>query len=549
MKKAGAIIIGITFFLNITFANQQISETEKLALTGKIWGFLKYYHPNVAQGKFNWDEQLLTILPKVKAANTKEELSKLYYEWIQGLGYIKECRNCKAVNKRETFNENFNLDWIKNVDLITSELSKKLIFIEQNRHQGKKYYVSANKYVGNVNLTNDLKYLNFDWRKEDLRLLTLFRYWNVVEYFFPYKYQTDTNWEEILNQSIPKFLSSKTEQEFHLAMLELIVSIDDSHGAFHTNLTGHYFGRYWMPVYLEIIEDSAVITEFYNEDLAAKDDLQIGDVITKVDGRSIKSIFEEKEKYIYGSNIGRKKYNSFNAIFNGTTNFVTIEYERANQIRTKKVSRYAYEDLNYLRKNSSDSYKILEDNIGYVNMGVLTPKEVPEIMESLKGTKAIIFDIRKYPNSTLYSIASYITSGKRDFYKVLYPDLNYPGKFLWRNGNTCGKKGELKYKGKVVLLANEKSQSHAEFTIMCLQTGDNVVTIGSQTSGADGNVSQVVMASGEKTMFSGIGIFYPDGTETQRIGIKIDVVIKPTIDGIRNRKDEVLDKAIEVVKK
>jgi len=110
-------------------------------------------------------------------------------------------------------------------------------------------------------------------------------------------------------------------------------------------------------------------------------------------------------------------------------------------------------------------------------------------------------------------------------------------------------KGELKYKGKVVILANEKSQSHAEFTIMCLQTGDNVVTIGSQTSGADGNVSQVVMASGEKTMFSGIGIFYPDGTETQRIGIKIDVVIKPTIDGIRNRKDEVLEKAIEFVKK
>ena len=549
MKKSIITILGVIFFLNSAFANDQISETEKLALTGKIWGFLKYYHPNVAAGKFNWDEELFRILPKVKASSTKEDLSQVYLVWIQGLGRVKECKKCKTAGKQGTFDKNFNLNWINNSQILTSAVVKELLFIEQNRHQGKKHYVTTYKKVGNINITNETIYKNLDWTNEDLRLLTLFRYWNIVEYFFPYKYQTDTNWDEVLNQLISKFLHPKTELDFHLAMLELIVSIDDSHAGLYTDLMTDFFGEYMMPAYCEVIEDKVVITRFFNEAFAEKDDLRIGDVITKIDGQSLEDIFFNRSKYITGSNIPRKRHNSYHAIFKGSTDYVTIEYIRDNQTKTKKVSRYLYGDFNYKPKVSTECFKILEGNIGYVNMGVLTIEEVPTVMEALKDTKSIIFDIRNYPKGTLYSIAYYINSAERDFYKVISPDLNYPGKFIWRNGSSCGYNGDLKYKGQVLLLVNEKSQSHAEFTIMCLQTGDNVTTIGSQTSGADGNVSLIEMAGGEKTMITGIGIFYPDKTETQRKGIKIDVIVKPTLEGILEGKDEVLEKAIGLVKK
>jgi C-terminal processing protease CtpA/Prc len=224
---------------------------------------------------------------------------------------------------------------------------------------------------------------------------------------------------------------------------------------------------------------------------------------------------------------------------------VQIEFIRNNKTYNKSIKRYFANNYNW--EEESDNYKILDGNIGYIYMGAIKIKDVPEIMENLKDTKAIILDIRNYPNGTLYSIANYISSKRNDFYKVTYPDLNYPGKFIWRKGLQCGKNRELKYKGKVVLLVNEKSQSHAEFTTMCLQTGDNVTTIGSQTSGADGNVSMFEMVGGYKTMISGIGIFYPDNTETQRKGVKIDVKVKQTIQGIIDGKDEVLEKAIEYI--
>jgi C-terminal processing protease CtpA/Prc len=44
-----------------------------------------------------------------------------------------------------------------------------------------------------------------------------------------------------------------------------------------------------------------------------------------------------------------------------------------------------------------------------------------------------------------------------------------------------------------------------------------------------------------------LGVFYPDGRETQRVGIVPDMEVKPTIEGIRKGKDEVLEKALEVM--
>lgn len=48
-------------------------------------------------------------------------------------------------------------------------------------------------------------------------------------------------------------------------------------------------------------------------------------------------------------------------------------------------------------------------------------------------------------------------------------------------------------------------------------------------------------------MIGGIGIFYPDKKPTQRIGIIPDVEVKPTIAGIRDGRDELLEAAVRQI--
>ena len=546
----------LAFLIALFFSGQTIAkpiplkETEKLATTAKIWGFLKYYHPNVAKGKFNWDEQLFTILPKVEKANSKEELSKVFTDWIDSLGKIKLCKSCKEHFSTPYFDKNFDLSWIQDSQLISIKLSDKLRFIETNRFQGKQYYVTVAKEerkAQNIIIQNEPEHQNFSWKEKNLRLLALFGYWNTVEYFFPYKYQMDTPWNNVLIAMLPKFLHPESELDYHLAMLELVVHIDDSHASLSTDVLNEYFGKKYIPVIHRIIDNKAVIIRLFNDSLARLNDLKIGDVISKVNGQNVIDVFEERKNYIQGSNHATKLAFAWNKIFNGRTDSVSVELLRNGKSISNKIGRYPFKDFGYKRP-TNEKYKILPNNIGYVNMGEVAHEDVTQMMDSLIDTKAIIFDIRNYPKGTLYRIANYLISSPKEFVKIIVPDLGYPGRFKWTKTLKCGGNGKKHYNEKVILLVNSQTISYAEFTTMSFQTYDNVITIGSQTCAADGDVSRIGLVGGFKTGISGTGIFYPDGTETQRVGVKIDVVIKPTIAGIQQGRDEVLEKALDLLK-
>ena len=77
----------------------------------------------------------------------------------------------------------------------------------------------------------------------------------------------------------------------------------------------------------------------------------------------------------------------------------------------------------------------------------------------------------------------------------------------------------------------------------------NAIVMGSTTAGADGNYSIITLPGGLKAIFTGLGIYYPDKSETQQIGIVPDIEVKSTIQGIREGRDEVLEAAIDYINK
>lgn len=544
------ILLLLLVVAQTAFGNNNLTENQKLATTCKVWGFLKYYHPNVADGSKNWDEQLFIILPLVEKAQTKEEFSLVLENWIASQGEVKGYKTSKPDLKVDYFTKNLNPKWIYDSKVFSKTLSDKLKFIEENRYQGKQYYVQYDLNSGSLlSFNNEVKYPTFKWTDKNLRLLTLFRYWNYVEYFFPYKYQMDQKWDLTLEEMMPRFNSCESEIDFHLAFKELTVKLNDSHTTFGTGKMYEYFGDKWMSVMIKIIDKKAVVTSFQNDSLAKIDDFRIGDVITKIDGKTIAQFIKENKKYAQGSNESAILNNFYWAIVMGKSNAAEIEFIRGGNRSIKTIKRYKYQDLK-IQFPEKEKWNVLADNIGYVNMGDLTEADVPLMMEQLKNTKAIIFDIRNYPQGTNYAIAEYLNPEPKEFVKFLNPDLSFPGRYIWREGiEKCGKTNPDYYKGKVVLLVNEKSISHSEYTAMCLQVAPDATIIGNQTAGADGANARFEIIKGFQTSFTCYGVFYPNKKETQRIGIVPDIEVKQTIKGIQEGKDEVLDEAIRFINK
>ena len=71
---------------------------------------------------------------------------------------------------------------------------------------------------------------------------------------------------------------------------------------------------------------------------------------------------------------------------------------------------------------------------------------------------------------------------------------------------------------------------------------------GNNTAGADGNVSRIYLPGNIVTYISGIGIYGPDSEITQRVGLNPDHYIYPSIEGIRNNRDEILSFTIDYIR-
>ncbi|MDR2913995.1 MAG: peptidase S41, partial [Tannerella sp.] len=177
--------------------------------------------------------------------------------------------------------------------------------------------------------------------------------------------------------------------------------------------------------------------------------------------------------------------------------------------------------------------------------------DLPTIKKKFMSTKGIVIDIRNYPSCNVVdNLGQYFVSNATPFVKFTGGNSDNPGEFLFSAPRSIPKSEEdtLTYQGKLVVIVNERTQSHAEFTAMAFRAGNHTTIIGSHTAGADGNISEIVLPGGLKTWISGVGIYYPDGRETQRIGIVPDIEVKTTIKGIREGRDELLEKAIEIIK-
>ncbi|UZR97834.1 S41 family peptidase [Chondrinema litorale] len=165
----------------------------------------------------------------------------------------------------------------------------------------------------------------------------------------------------------------------------------------------------------------------------------------------------------------------------------------------------------------------------------------------MQNSRALILDLRRYPpNFYGYILRNFLGARESIIAKQLNSDLNYPGKYILTEQDEI-KTMPSKFNGKVALLVCETTQSRAEYTALWIQNGYNVTTIGSQTAGAGGMMIQQEFVGGFKSYFTSSGIFYPDMTPVQRNGVKIDIEVKPSIQGIIDGSDEVLEKAIEFI--
>ena len=528
-----------------TYTLQMLTNLE---LLGRIWGFLKYYHPAVATGDYNWDAELFRVMPSIIEAKNTNERNRIFVEWIGRLGKVVPAKTKSSVSAEIKLQP--DLTWIENSGL-SNTLSQKLKDIRDAERGGEHYYIGLNPGVGNPNFSNEKPYPQMNYSNDSgMRLLALFRYWNMIEYFFPYKHLTDQKWSTVLGKFIPIFLDAKNELEYKLALLQLIAHVNDTHAnIYNDRALDIWTGLKRAPYEIAFIESKAVVIRILNSELTKPAELKPGDIITDINGKPVDKIVEERKPYSPASNPAVQLRNIASDLLRTYSDKISLQIVRDGRSQNLDVTCFP---LASLRTQSipKSSHRLLSSDIGYIWLETLKKDSVSVIMEKFKNTKGIIIDIRCYPSDfPIYELGSYLTSQPTGFVRFTHGHIEHPGLFTFNlNPTKVGNNNDHCYKGKVVIIVNEQTQSSAEFHTMAFQTAPQATVIGSATAAADGNVSRFVLPGNVPTMITGIGVYYPDGRETQRIGVAIDIEVKPTIQGIIEGRDELLEKAMEIIR-
>lgn len=388
------------------------------------------------------------------------------------------------------------------------------------------------------------------------RLLAGAKIWAVIHYFHAYKDLMPTDWDKNLRTAIGELAAAADSMQYALAVAHFYRNIQDGHGFISNSALREYAGSGAVPIDIRFIENKPVVTRVFADSVAAKG-IRPGDVILEVNGEKIADRITRMSAIQSASNEWtRLQYITYRLLRGPVGTPIRVKLSGADG--KQKTVVLTSQPGNQLQPPTDTSavFRLLPDNIGYVDMGRLQTSDVDRMFEAFKSTKAIIFDSRNYPNGTAWSIAPRLTDRKHvvaaKFFRYAPSEPDFP------NGESNGStqkyffdqqippgEGKSVYKGKTVMLVDERTQSQAEHTGLFFEAANGTEFIGSPTAGANGDVTSFGIPGGISLTFSGHDVRHADGRPLQQVGLQPKILIRPTIIGIRTGKDEVLEKAVQ----
>lgn len=399
----------------------------------------------------------------------------------------------------------------------------------------------------------------YTWRYDDpysemkfpelgYRILAVYRYWNAIHFFYPYKHLIDP-WDEQFEPMIELMIPPRNRTEYELALAALTKFVPDGHSQAFTAAKSALLGSGAPPFQTMPVEGKVVVTAITNAAAATAAGIRLGDELLSVDGRPVRERIAELKRYISSANDLHLEYSATLFAPRGADGS-----EAAMRFRRPDGSEFETRVQRSIDWWSSpppaQKWRMLENDIGYVDLRYLDIAEIDRMFDDLGDARAIIFDMRGYPRSVFVELARRMNiTGSTRTAEIRIPQVLggvVTTGFIYQS---LPKNSTPSFRGKTIVLIDERAQSQAEHTGLVLEAVANATFVGSSTSGSNGNVTQLVAPGGNFMMFTGMDVRHADGRQLQRIGLIPHVPVPRTIAGVAAGRDEVLEAAIEVARR
>lgn len=367
--------------------------------------------------------------------------------------------------------------------------------------------------------------------------------YNVFQHFYPYFDVVEVDLEDELRKALTKSKADSTARDHLITLEQFTAPLKDGHIGVYNENSAIYFVP---PISWEWIEDKLIITK-YSGDI---DPISVGDEVTKIDGENPKDHFENIYSRISAGTVGWLKYKANEKSLQGErSSKISLEINGATSI---ELERY----INPYRQDDNDTiarYRHMGDGIWYLNLDVIEMDTINALMSELEQSKAIICDLRGYPNGNHDFIRHFMSVNDTSKSWMQIPQIIYPdhkkvvgySSYNWMEFM----KPKNPYLGdkNIVFIIDGRAISYAESYMGFVEGYELATIIGQPTAGTNGNVNMFRLPGGYRITWTGMKVLKHDGSQHHGIGILPEIYVEKTIQGVKDGRDEFLEKALELV--
>jgi C-terminal processing protease CtpA/Prc len=367
------------------------------------------------------------------------------------------------------------------------------------------------------------------------RLATVMLAWNILEHFYPYFDVVSADWDQQLQIALGKAATDATETDFFVTLNQLLVALHDGHGS----LAGPGVPRATpLPIFVELIEEKVVVTAV----VEGVTNVQPGDIVRRVDGIAAREIHERIAGQLPTSTRPQTQdiAHRFGSGPHGTEAVLEVEDANGGLRRVSLRRSGGYADPARKRPPMVHEIKL---GTWYVDITRISDADFKEALPRLEKARGIIFDVRGYPKCSPGWLG-HLTSAPLQSAHWNIATKHRPDHVTeWVTSRWAIPPTEPQLTENRVFLTDRSAISYSETILGIVEAYDLGPILGEATAGTNGNINPTSLPLGYQMIWTGMKVLKHDGTRHHGIGIHPDIAVPRTIRGIREGRDEQLERA------
>ncbi|MBK9089678.1 MAG: hypothetical protein IPL90_11740 [Holophagales bacterium] len=297
-----------------------------------------------------------------------------------------------------------------------------------------------------------------------------------------------------------------------------------------------------LPVAFALLGDRLAITA------SSAEDVPVGAVVTAIDGVPAARRIAELTRLQSGTDGWRGAQVAVELGVGPKGTATTLDLDAGSGIRPVTLS---FDDAQAPREPRPGPVVEIDPGVWYVDLTRAGMSKVGPALEALAKARGVVFDLRGYPGDAGSGLLPHLLDApETDRWMHVARIVGPFGKVAgWNGFGWDVAPAKPRIGGTVVFLTDARAISYAESVMGYVADHKLGSIVGSATAGTNGNVAAFGTPSGFRVSFTGMRVTGHDGKAPfHLVGVKPDVPVTPTVEGLRAGRDEVLERGLAIAR-